>query len=443
MVMDDNDKPVADAEVWVVGANIGSDYDNASQLNELFGTPAKSSFSARTGADGRFRIENFPADGRAGLAVKKSGMAQHPVGNDFAGQSDSQPGQDIKLVVGPAGNVEGKVVVAETGQPLGGVKIQMDQFDAGVFGTDYYEAVETRADGTFRVADVQPGKHCIRASIAGGPIPDWVFVPEESQLFTVKAGETVSNVVIHFSKGALVEVTVVVTNTLMPVANAAVSGGESTAHTDDNGVALLRVPAGTNWFSARKDWLSQNKTAVVEAGQTNHVQIELTLPPSISGTVRDASGAPAAGVHVSFHPGHYPDAPDYAEVVTDENGRYEIRLKLSRETGGWFGSITTTNFVMARDLKRNLAAIQEFGTSPTNFNFNGIEAIPTNLDLTLQPGITLTGSVKDTEGNPVTNTWLDLSIEAGNSSSSFKPQPTKVDAHGLFNYPAMPQGRAY
>jgi protocatechuate 3,4-dioxygenase beta subunit len=443
MVVDDDGHPVADAEVWVAAANIGDKNDSATQFKELFGTPARTCFSAKTSADGRFRIENFPADGLAGLAVSKTGMARHTIGSEFGGERDCQPSQEIKLVVGPAGSVEGKVLVAETDQPLAGVKIQMDQFGAGVFGSDYYEAVETQADGTFRVSDVQPGKHCIRASIAGGPVPDWVFVPEESQLFTVTAGETVSNVVIHFSKGALVEVTVVVTNELTPVANAAVTSFGSSANTDDHGVALVRSPTGTNWFSARKDWLSQNKKAAVDAGQTNHVQIELTLPPSISGTVRDASGAPATGVQVSFHPGHYPDAPDYAETMTDENGRYELRLKLSRLTEAWDGIITTTNFVMARDLKRNLAAIQEFGTSPTNFNFNGIGAIPTNLDLTLQPGIILTGSVKDTDGNPLTNTWLDLSIEAGNSSSSFKPQPTKVDAQGLFNYPAMPQGRAY
>lgn len=442
VVVDDNDQPVAGAEVWVAGANIGNEYDSASQMNELFGRPARSCFSARTGADGRFRIENFPADGRAGLALNKAGMARHPVGGEFAGERDCQPGGDIKLVVGPAGSVEGKVVVTETGLPLGGVKINLDSAGPGVYDSTYGEAVESRADGTFHIPDVQPGKHFIRASIAGGQVPDWVLVPEDSQV-TVVAGETARNVVIHYSKGALVEVTVVVTNELTPIANALVSAGGSTAYTDMNGKVLLRVPAGTNWFFARKDWLSQNKTAGVEAGQTNYVQIELTPPPRISGTVRDSLGAPAAGVFVSFHPGHYPDAPDYAEVMTDENGRYEMKLKLSRETEGWAGAITTTSFVMARDLKRNLAAIQEFGTSPTHFDFMGMVTIPTNLDLTLQPGITLTGSVKDSDGNPVTNALLDLSIESGNSSLSFKPQPTQVDAQGLFNYPAMPQGRAY
>jgi hypothetical protein len=193
----------------------------------------------------------------------------------------------------------------------------------------------------------------------------------------------------------------------------------------------MRVQAGTNWFSARKDWRSQRNTAAIIAGQTNHVRIELIPPPRITGTVRDASGIPAAGVLVLFHPGQYPDAPDYAEVKTDKSGRYEMILKLSRETMAWDGEISPTNFILARSLERNLAAIQEFA------------AFPTNLDLTLQPGITLSGSVKNSEGAPVTNATVNLSILAGGSIPKLSPRPTKVDAQGSFTFPALPQGREY
>jgi protocatechuate 3,4-dioxygenase beta subunit len=433
VVMDDDGKPVAGALVWVAGASIGDGYDLAAQMNELQGQAARTAFSSRTDADGRFRIENFPTDGRAGLAVSKPGMAQHALGSDFASQSDSQPGQDLKLVVGPAGSVEGKVIVAETGQPLGGVKIKLDEAESGVFGSTYTEAVESRADGTFRVPDVQPGKHYIRASIAGGPLPDWVLVPEDSQV-TVVAGETARNVVVHFSKGALVEVTVVVTNKQTPLANVAVSSsGGSTAYTDGNGVALVRASAGEGWFFATKeDWSPEHNKAVIKAGVTNHVQIEMIPPPRITGTIRDPSGAPVAGAIVSFHPGQYPAAPKYVEVQTDASGRYELTMKEeSSEFWVWNGPISPTNFIMAQSLERNLAAIQEF------------DALPTNLDLTLQLGITLTGSVKDTEGAPVTNATVDISMLSGHSIPKLWPQPVKVDAQGSFTLPALPQGREY
>jgi protocatechuate 3,4-dioxygenase beta subunit len=362
----------------------------------------------------------------------------------LGGERDFQPGQDIKLVVGPAGNVEGKVLAAETGQPLGGVKIRMDQFDAGVFGTDYYETVESRADGTFRVPDVQPGRHCIRASMPGGPIPDWVFVSEEGQIFTVTAGET-TNVVVHFSKGALVEVKVVVTSTLQPLTKVTVSSGENTSLTDDHGISVVRSLTGTNWFSASKqDWSPQQTKAGIESGQTNHVRIEMIPPPRITGIVRDSSGVPAPGVQVSFHPGRYPMAPLYGETNTDENGRYAMVIPPeSRRIGFWSGPINPISFVMARDLKRNLAAIQEIGSTNSDFFNAKIEPIPTNLDLVLQPGIRLTGSVKDTDGAPVTNATVDISMLSNRSISRLWPQPAKVDAQGVFTLPALPQGREY
>src|SRR3989442_1768980 len=112
------------------------------------------------------------------------------------------------------------------------------------------------------------------------------------------------------------------------------------------------------------------------------------MSPIITGTVRDPSGAPAMGVLVGFHPGSYPGASEYIEVKTDANGRYEIILQKKAPELFFAGHINRTNSIMARDLERNLATIQEYAQTATN------------IDLTLQPAITLTGSVKNTKGVP-------------------------------------------
>jgi hypothetical protein len=94
-----------------------SDYG---QPNFVFGKIARELFSTRTSADGKFRIENFPADGQASLEVKKTGLALHQTANSF--QYDELPfhaGQEgITLTLDPAGSVTGKVVVRGSGQPL-------------------------------------------------------------------------------------------------------------------------------------------------------------------------------------------------------------------------------------------------------------------------------------------------------------------------------------
>ncbi|HTX22767.1 MAG TPA: ankyrin repeat domain-containing protein [Candidatus Aquilonibacter sp.] len=153
------------------------------------------------------------------------------------------------------------------------------------------------------------------------------------------------------------------------------------------------------------------------------------FPASISGTVRDATGAPAPGVRVSFHPGQYPQAPLSSETNTDQNGRYTLNILLdTNKNWGWAGDINPTNFIMAQDSSRNLVAIEEFAT------------FPDNLDLNLQPGIIISGLVKDIDGAPVTNAEINLSMFNGHFSASF---PLKVDAEGAFSYPPLPRGREY
>jgi len=217
----------------------------------------------------------------------------------------------------------------------------------------------------------------------------------------------------------------------MLLADVPVSSGYSTVYTGINGMALFRAPLGKNWFSARQGWWRQTRTPEIVAGRVNYVWIDLIPPPTITGTVRDTSSASVAGALVSFHPGRYPDAPDYTEVRTDKDGRYEIVLKLSREDYYWEGPISPTNFILARSVERNLAAIQEF------------DEFPTNLDLDLHPGITLSGSVKDPGGAPVTNATVDLRLESAYSSAVVGPPPIKVNEQGAFVLPAMPQGRPY
>ncbi len=148
--------------------------------------------------------------------------------------------------------------------------------------------------------------------------------------------------------------------------------------------------------------------------------------------VRDPSGKPAPGVLVSFHPGQYPNAPEYFETKSDQNGRFVVLLQYGRNgRQPWFGPANLTNCVFARDLRGNLAAIQDF------------TEMPTNLELKLQPGITFSGSVQDAEGAPITNATVDLRMLSSGMFLELLPQPAEVDAKGSFTLPAFPQAGEY
>ena len=444
-VVDEAGRAVAGAKVWVDGAVVVEGYSPLPN-SRISGRAARACFSAWTGADGRFRLDNFPADAQAQLAVHRAGQVQYPMGNALLGWQQARSGEtNVQLLLGPAGVVEGKVVIQETGQPLAGVSVWLQ---SKTFENALTEPVQSGADGTFHIPDVRPDPYYVLAAMSD-PGADRVVENAYEKTVAVRAGETVSNAVIQASAGALVEVTVVNTNTSEPLTNVAVKGGQSTAYTGPDGVARLRVPAGKNWFSARSDWHRQNITAEIRTGQTNEVRLELIPPPHITGTVRDADGVAVAGAVVLYHAGHYYDAPDDTDTMTDKNGRYELILKTSRETLAW-GTITPTSAILARSVERNLAALTEVDTLATRMDSSGHsvpmeenETYPTHLDLTLKPGIALTGSVQDMEGKPISNACVMVRVETGRSSAKVLERPIQVDAQGAFAIPALPQGRAY
>jgi hypothetical protein len=154
-------------------------------------------------------------------------------------------------------------------------------------------------------------------------------------------------------------------------------------------------------------------------------------PLTISGTVRDPDGAPVQGVLVTLHPGHYRGQPEYAAATTDRNGRYEVRLHYLHDTN-FEGAFDPKNWLMARCLQQNLAAIQDF------------EQTPTNLDLNLKPAFALAGLVKNTKGAPVSNAQVKLSFgPAGSSMRELAPEPVMADGQGSFSIPALPRGLIY
>lgn len=150
------------------------------------------------------------------------------------------------------------------------------------------------------------------------------------------------------------------------------------------------------------------------------------------GTVRYPSGEPAAGVQVTIYPGsYYSSDEDYNnhEAVTDQNGHYEI-VPPKKVLNGVFGQPILTNCIMARDLEKNFAAVKAFHVAVTN------------VDLILQPAITLSGSVKNTEGMPVSGAEIGLGFVSAPYGHYMRP-PFKANEQGQFSIPALPPGTEY
>lgn len=142
---------------------------------------------------------------------------------------------------------------------------------------------------------------------------------------------------------------------------------------------------------------------------------------TIQGTVRGPSGEVIAGAQVSLVPGSGPQG----ESTTDAKGHYQLT---------WAPATLGLNVdysLLARSQTRQLAAL------------HGVDETTTNLDLTLQPALTLVAKVQDVQGKPITNAIASVTLIAGNAGSRVNPQPTPADDQGRVQIETLPQGQRY
>jgi hypothetical protein len=431
-VVDQNGKPVEGAGVWVSVAMDQEEAGIVTQPNILFGKAARDSFSAQSAADGRFRLENLPANAHVSLSLAKPGLALRGGEGDltaaFGNGLPYQPGkEEVKLVVEPAATIQGTLTIQETGQGLADVKLRLQPATQGfaLGGLNSAEPIQSGANGEFSFSDVAAGSYKVMAEFEGKPMPDWVA---QSDTVTVASGETARDAQVRASKGGVLMVAVVSKTDQKPVPNMNVLAinpldqNQSSAFTDTNGVALLRlVPGQCIFIAVKKGWSQQQEDATVQDAQTNRVQIEAAPPLSIKGTVRGPSSEPIAGARLSVGPNY----GDQTEFTTDANGHYELTWAMQN-----YGQ-NASYYITARSLEKKLAVTR------------GIDEATTNLDLQLQPALAISAKVEDAKGKPISNATAILMLSSGNTGLQLRLQPAQADAQGRIRFEALPPGQKY
>jgi protocatechuate 3,4-dioxygenase beta subunit len=439
VVLDESNRPVANAEVYVAMAVGERSHNNGVRVfNSLFGKPARDHFSAHTDAAGHFRVENFPTNAAAMLAVESPGKVLHPAEQESynfeeAGYRAGQ--EDIKLTVEPAGGIEGKIFVGENNQPLPAVHLMLQPDAPRSFMVEGMTPVKSGTNGVFLFDKVLAGSY--RIQVLFGPKNDAGWVAEMVPV-TVTAGQTTRAVQVKAVRGALLEVTVLgkADRKPQPKVNVTAFMDESQSHgvSDSNGVAKLFVLPGDYQVSAfrQQPQSSGQASATVETGKTNRVEIEMaemspgqigSIPAQkITGVVHQPDGQPAAGAAVQLVGGYVPRGEN---LQTDANGKFEVEWN-PRQFGGQNDS---TACILVRDAEHNLAVAQD------------LEEDTTNLDLKLAPGLTLVGRA-EAGGKPLTNATAQLVFWTGRSGMWLQGL-ARTNTPGQYEIPALPPGRKY
>ena len=432
VVVDEAGTPVADADVWINLA-CPEPGQGSGRVNYLVGPAAREAFATRTDATGKFTIAGCPSNTVMDLAVSAPGKIlrdepRQSIGPDTLRFRSGR--QDIKLVLTPGGVVEGKVRSQENGQPLAGVRVSLESSRSTPMANADLFPVTSDTEGKFRFPSVTPGNYRVRAAFDTNAVPN---LAAETIAILVGAGRTTRDLTISATRGGVLEVSVREKDAGKPMPRATVTVARGayqvTGRLSPEGVAWFRLPAGDYRVEAIQGTSRVQASSVsVELDHTNRLQLKLASPPSLIGIVRDPAGAPVPGLQVILFPSI---AANVGPVSTDNDGHYEMPVDTTaasfRQRLGNNGTVS----LVARDMLRNLATTQE------------IEEDCTNLDLRLEPGLVVTGSVEDPEGKPVTNATVRIELWSGNMATSLDNRPAAVDAKGRFRVTALPPARRY
>ena len=147
----------------------------------------------------------------------------------------------------------------------------------------------------------------------------------------------------------------------------------------------------------------------------------MAAPQKVTGSVFDANGNPAVGVRVIVTPSM--GQVDVAK--TDDSGAFTVTWQPQPGMRG------AKYFAIARDVEHNLAAIEPVNTDKTR------------VDLRLGPALSISGTVQDTKGAPLTRANINVNLMAGNMGGMVEYQRIKINPDGTFTIPALPMGERY
>lgn len=204
-VMDESNRPVANAEVCVAVAFVKLSLNNGGiSLDGLPGKAARNLFSAHTDVAGRFQVQNFPTNARASLAVQSPGrvlrLSEQGLGDiDTMGYGPGQ--EDIKLVLELAGGIEGKLVNGEDNQPLPASRLVLQPYEPRGFLDEPAPQISS-TNGLFHFDRVLAGSYRIQALFGASNNAGWVTEPAA---VTVTSGQTTRDVQVKAVHGALLE----------------------------------------------------------------------------------------------------------------------------------------------------------------------------------------------------------------------------------------------
>jgi len=384
-VTDVDGNPIAGATVFAASLHRSEDESRGTYLS----LADEALPSTHTDAQGRFEIGGL----RPGERVRIAAFAQ---GGERAETLNPVPAaaQDAEIVLRPEAVIAGRATHEGTAVP--GMRVVFSP----PMGLRYPTTV-TDEDGRYRSVHLPPGLYHVLFEA-----PEGLSARAVGPL-NLKAGEQFTEADVELTPGGLVQGMLTDAETGQPIVGARVfASGPSRpstfgarAHTDDSGSYTLRLAPGDYQVHAlvQGAWLPweelqpRRREVTLSEGQTlAGVDFALvkTPRPVVRGRVLDPDGEPAAGVRLGIL-GDLILEPEAGllRYETDADGRFEVTLN-SPDTS-WM-------FVLAADAERDLLGVAR------------MKEAAEEIEVELQPGAYLEGTVVDPAGNVVPDCFVGV-----------------------------------
>lgn len=427
IVVDENDKPVSDAEVAVMMLVLGEGRERKN-LNSLV---VPKLLTTNTDATGKFVFTHISAGAEAEFLVSKSGKATvstyKRTGEPYQKLNFAEGQKDIKLVLPDEAKIEGLVVEKTTGKPVSGAKIRYESGqEAGYFRP---KSLLSKEDGTFSIDSLTATQYILALVQSNKELPDWVADPVE---VITETGKTKSDIKIELSKGGVLEVKVTDAVTKEPVEDARVSINSQSSNrsaysrSNKDGLARMRLMSGdyqiTYIYNQSYSRQRLQDTVTIEDGKTEHLEYELLGMPKITGVVLDDKGKPIEDVEMEVCP-----AGGREESVSDNEGKFEVIYDL----GSWPSGRTPTMFLVGRHYEQNLATAVQ------------VDEDTREIEVKLEPAVIMTGQIVDPNDKGIADVEVRIMMHGPQWGSTIGRDPIMTDKEGKYKINALPPGRTF
>ena len=342
-----------------------------------------------TGADGRFtgRLEK----GSISLNFAKKGYVATQRVTEV-----SQSMQPLEVMLAKGGSLRGKVVKKD-GTPAAEIPVLLAQRYA-----------VSEPDGSFVIEDIEPGDYSLRFGTSAHQEKS-VHIPSDDLRLVLEGTRKITGRVTDSATGApLTQFTVFV------------AGDQERASTQPvdapTGEFSIDAPERAVRLSVTASGYASAKNIVVEASSTAPVAIAMNRGRSVHGRVVDPAAQPLADVEVTYSSSENEVSFNDRPAKTAADGSYEMRglvfddeVTLAFKKEGYVGD------------QRRLRPGRDDAT----------------IDVTLRPGIIVTGRVLDTAGGGV----ADVSVSASSAAHGAEYESASTEQNGTFRFAGLAPGR--